>query len=218
MPERLNSTRRQADREAGVLPVGTLVLWAACAGVGLIGLFFPRGRPPPVVVVAQPTEAELLNVEAVNPLPEKKSNAPSAPAEESAPPESAPVAAPSPAIAFSVPTQTPVHIVAAPRADTPTVVSTRPSVIQLTFGEGEGEQPAPEYPPEAVIDGQEGTVIVRLTVDEDGRVSNAFASTPSPWPLLNSAAVRAVRDTWRFRRGAARAYEVSIQFKLNRHQ
>jgi protein TonB len=85
---------------------------------------------------------------------------------------------------------------------------------QLTYGQGEGKQPAPEYPAEAARAGEEGTVIVRFTVDANGRVAAAEASTPSEWPVLNHAAVRAVRDTWRFPSGPPRNYEVSIQFQL----
>jgi len=57
-----------------------------------------------------------------------------------------------------------------------------------------------------------------MTVAEDGRVTQAEAVSPCPWPVLNSAAVRAVRTTWRFRRGPVRVYEVSIQFQINRHE
>jgi periplasmic protein TonB len=147
------------------------------------------------------------------------------------------VAAPSPAIAFAVPVEGPTRIVEAkaaparPSAMAATAPNTRdrqtpaPSAAaavpaadapqQLTFGEGEGKQPAPEYPREAVIARQEGTVVVRFTVGRDGRVRNAEASTPSPSALLNQAAVRAVRETWRFNPGPVRTYEVSIQFELN---
>jgi periplasmic protein TonB len=130
-----------------------------------------------------------------------------------APPEMPAIAAPSAAIAFADPANAPVHVV----SDSP-ILTARPSIIQLTFGEGEGQQPAPQYPPEAVIAGEEGTVVVRLSVDEEGRVTEAVAVSPCSWPLLNSAAVRAVRDTWHFRSGSERCYEVSIQFQLNRHE
>jgi TonB family protein len=98
------------------------------------------------------------------------------------------------------------------------VVPTTNPVIQLTYGEGEGQQPAPEYPAEAIIAGDEGIVVVRFTVDEDGLVTEAKAISPSRWPVLNSAAVRAVRDTWRFKRGQRRVFDVSIEFHLNKHE
>lgn len=215
MSDPLNSFPHVKEHAAGLFPVATMVLWCACLIVGVIGLRPSLRRPAPAVE-PPPIDAELLNVEATNRRQTVEENPPSAPvppAEISAPPVQPVVAAPSGAIAFAEPVDVPVHV-----AEAPPVVSTQPSIIQLTFGEGEGQQPPPEYPPEAVIDGQEGTVVVRLTVGEDGRVSDATASSPCPWPLLNSAAVRAVRTTWRFRRGLVRSYEVSIQFQLNRHE
>jgi TonB family protein len=208
--DRLNSFSQVTEREAGLLPVGTLVLWSACVAVGLVGLFWPR-RSTASAPAPMPTNAMLLNVEAISQRTAAEAKPPSA--EISTPPELPAVAAPSPAIAFAEPVNAPVHVVTAPR-----IVTTRPAIIQLTFGEGEGAQPPPEYPPEAVINGQEGTVIVRLTVDQDGRVTDAVAISPCPWPLLNNAAVRAVRTTWRFQSGPVRSYEVSIQFQLNRHE
>jgi protein TonB len=229
--DRSNHFPRPCRHDLSLLTVGTLVLWCACLGVGLIGLFWPHDRstqapaPPPI-------DAELLTVEATNQRRAVDANLPPAPAsptDVSPPPDVPEVALPSSAIAFATPVNMPVQVVkihhtAAPRPtpDQPMPAqhntATQPSVIPLTFGEGEGEQPAPEYPPEAVMGGEEGTVVVRLTVSEDGRVTDAVASTPCNWPVLNNAAVRAVRTTWRFRRGPVRSYEVSIEFHLNRHE
>jgi TonB family protein len=201
----LNSSRRDTAHEASLLPVGTLVLWLVSVCVGVVGLLWPR-QPPPAVPAPTPTDALLLNVEATNPRPTAEVSLPS-------PPEEPVVVAPSPAIAFAEPVNAPVHIATAPR-----IAATHPAIIQLTFGEGEGAQSPPDYPSEAVINGQEGTVVVRLTVDQDGRVTDAVVVSPCAWPLLNNAAVRTVRTTWHFRRGPARSYEVSIQFQLNRHE
>jgi protein TonB len=84
----------------------------------------------------------------------------------------------------------------------------------LTFGVGEGRQPSPEYPREAGMARQQGTVVVRFTVGEDGSVLGAQVQTPCRWPLLNQAAVRAVRDRWHFQPGGVRSFDVSIQFEL----
>jgi TonB family protein len=59
-------------------------------------------------------------------------------------------------------------------------------------------------------------VRVRFNVGENGRVTSAAATGPSPWPLLNEAALRVIRERWRFPGGAARAYEVAIRFALTR--
>ena len=88
----------------------------------------------------------------------------------------------------------------------------------LTLGEGEGRQPIPDYPHDAVAQRQEGTVGLRLHVDENGRVTQVQAVAPCRWPLLNQAAVRSVRERWRFNPGPARVYEVAIQFQLNQSE
>jgi TonB family protein len=58
--------------------------------------------------------------------------------------------------------------------------------------------------------------VVRLTVGENGRVLTAEALSPSPWPLLNEAALRAVRERWHFHSGPPRAYDVAIRFNLSK--
>jgi TonB family protein len=214
---------RIAEHEPGLLPVATLVFWSVCVTIGVGG--FALRSAPEALRDAPPIEAELLKVETVAARPPADASppaavAPAAPAEPLQTPEVPPVVAPSaPAFAEPVPAPPPPRVrrprtIAATRA----AVATQPAVIQLTYGQGEGEQPAPEYPAEAVIGGEEGTVVVRFTVDRDGRVSDTKAVSPCRWPILNSAAVRAIRDSWRFRAGAARVYEVSIEFHLNKHE
>jgi outer membrane biosynthesis protein TonB len=98
------------------------------------------------------------------------------------------VAAATPSIAFAQPVETsaktqivepkqaiPVRppSVAATQT-TPQYAGNAPTNPQrLTYGQGEGRQPAPEYPLEAKLAHQQGSVIVRFTVGEDGRVQNA---------------------------------------------
>ena len=152
---------------------------------------------------------------------------PSAPAVPSAPPMVA-LAAPSPTIAFAQPVETnaptkivppsqavPVRVPPPATKTSATYASnTPPSPQRIVYGQGEGRQPAPEYPLEAKLAHQQGSVVVRFTVGEDGRVQTAKAYKPSPFPLLNQAAVRAVRENWRFRPGPARTYDVEIEFQL----
>jgi TonB family protein len=130
------------------------------------------------------------------------------------------VAEPNPAIAFAVPVEGPVGIVPAKEATSPRpvvkAVEAAPSVQPLTYGSGDGRQPSPTYPFAAQRQGQEGRVIVQFDVGEDGRVLDAAAIRPSPWPLLNAEAVRVIRERWRFRAGPLRRYEVSINFELRK--
>ena len=151
------------------------------------------------------------------------------------------VAEPSPAIAFALPTEGPVRVVsveaASPVSVAASVVQSNvttngipgvtghregatgvagPPVQSLNYGHGEGRQPAPHYPPRARTAGQQGTVIVQFTVAPDGRVSSAESRSPGAWPLLQEAALRTVRERWRFRPGGGRAYEVAIRFELGK--
>lgn len=115
-----------------------------------------------------------------------------------------------------------------PAADSPSLPSAIPSnvlsgstsrsnpVVQtLVFGKGAGRQPPPDYPKPALRLRQQGSVTVRFSVDEEGRVTQALVSKASSWPLLNEAALRCVRERWHFEAGSLRDYEVSIRFELN---
>jgi protein TonB len=161
-------------------------------------------------VPPQPIVAELVTLETLQePAPVEAESPPRQDIHSGAPLLPV-VAAPSPAIPFALPVEGLVRIGSAAEA----IPSAPTSVVQrLTFGEGEGKQPQPEYPIEAQLAGQEGTVVVRFTIGPDGRVSDARAISPCNWPLLNQAAVRSVRDTWRFSPGPVRLREVSIQYQ-----
>lgn len=95
-------------------------------------------------------------------------------------------------------------------------VSAEAPVQTLRYGEGEGRQPAPEYPASARREGQQGTVSVRFTVGTDGRVITAEAVRPGPWPLLTRAALDVIQHRWRFKVGDRRVFEVSIRFQISR--
>lgn len=222
---------RDAVQETGSLPVVTLVLWAVCLGIGLLGLALPYTRPLPIAKMPEPITAEVLNVQLTNdplppPDPEPPAATPPPPLLEPVMPSTVPpmlaVAEPSPNIAFALPAEGPARIVEARAASYARTTAPQdsapatPPVQPLTFGRGEGTQQAPEYPRESMRAGQEGTVVVRFSVGDDGRVLAAEASSPSPWTLLNAAAVRVVRERWRFRPGPMRLYEVAIRFELRK--
>ena len=76
-----------------------------------------------------------------------------------------------------------------------------------------GRMPLPVYPPEARRRNQEGTVMIAFTVDTNGRVISARVASSSPWPLLNDAAVRAVRQ-WRFPAGPVVNLQQPVVFQL----
>jgi TonB family protein len=220
--------------EPSLVPVATLVLWLGCLAIGGLGFALPYARARLLENEPAPIVAELVNVELTRvPLspPDITPSMPKLPEPPMSQPLVTPqapsmlaVAAPSPRIAFAVPVPAPATMVEPKQASyrTPEVSSVAAPVVSspatqpLTFGQGEGKQPAPEYPRQALRAGQEGTVVVRLTVDNNGRVMAAEAASPSPWPLLNDAALRVVRQRWRFPAGELRAYEVAIRFQLNK--
>jgi protein TonB len=202
--------------------------------VGLFGMAFPYPKPAPPPPVEKPIVAQKIEVQLTEDISEPDPAPPATQVLAPTPPETIaqpqlptpiPVAEPSPAIAFALPVEGPTRVVEAAAAAfaAPVITNTAPATTQssppvqrLTFGQGEGRQPAPDYPVSAMQAGQEGTVTVRFVVQENGRVLSAEASQPCRWPLLNSAAVGAVQRRWRFRPGAIRLYEVPIRFQLEK--
>ncbi|MDB5291687.1 MAG: energy transducer TonB [Phycisphaerales bacterium] len=183
----------------------------------------------PIDDAAPPDEAD-----AADPLPPEP-QPPALPDPSPPPPAPAAVAldALNPVVAAPAPSPAP----AAPSAPTPAVAATPPPVVptapararqeiparagppgpptvhHLTPGGGAGRRPQPEYPREAIIANQQGTVVVQFTVDETGRVVKAELERPCRWPMLNQAALRVVREKWaRFEPGV---YDVPFEFKLS---
>ncbi len=214
-------------------PVITLVIWLGCLVVGILGLTLAYPGPRAVVSTSSLVPVELLDVQLTSEplaLPEALPS-PVAPVEPSpAPrpasvPEAAPlvaVAAPSAPVAFALPVEAPTKTVpvaeaAHARPGAPGVaLSPLPAPQTLTFGVGEGKQPAPSYPLAAVRAGQEGTVRVGFTVGEDGHVTSTRLVSASPWIMLNNSALQTIRYRWHFKPGAVRRYEVSIHFQLQK--
>lgn len=149
------------------------------------------------------------------------------------------VALPTPTVAFALPIEAPSRVVelnhaafvrppTQPKPTSPGPAATpgsvqsnvnngaSPVVETLTYGQGEGRQPAPEYPLPARRAGQEGTVVIRFSVGTDGRVLSAEPSAPSPWAALNREALKVVRERWSFQPGPVRLHEVAIRFELKK--
>ncbi len=218
-------------REVSGVAVATLVLWTCCASVGVAGSLLayarptaPRSEPPPlraeplaVALTHQPVEEPVSALSDLSGLPDSGS-------QPSTVPSPVAVAEPGPGVAFAVPTAGPVRVVsfseASHRRRGATVAETANrggvGAQTLVFGQGDGRQPAPPYPPRASRQGQEGVVGVRLTVDSAGRVIAAEAAQPCVWPLLNEAAVRTVQERWQFRPGPVRVFDVAIRFRLKK--
>jgi protein TonB len=210
-----------------------LVLWAVTCSISVLGVLVPYARPHFTPKKEMTINAETLQVQlSSEPLPVAAVESPQI--SESQPPLLQPVVEPvetpsltpvaDPAVvAFALPVEGPVRVVEAKAAafapPSEPIRTNAPSIPvpqQLTYGIGDGRQPAPEYPPRARREGQEGIVKVRFIVAENGHVLSAEAISPCAWSMLNDSAVRVVRERWRFRPGSLRSYEVAIRFQLTR--
>lgn len=218
---------RRRSGEAEMLQVHTLVLWLTCVAVSVLGLAVPHIRPRLPSTQSPPVVAQVVNVDVAKDQsapPDAgppSSEQPPAQADAMAPPSVPPlpdVAAPSAAIAFALPVEGPSRVVEPKRAvpvPAAPAPAPQPTLRRLTYGQGEGRQPAPDYPQEAIVAHEEGAVVVRFTVGEDGHVLAAEVATPCRFPALNQAALEAVRRRWQFGPGPLRLWEVSIRFQLN---
>ena len=212
----------EPTEDTSLVEVWTFVTWTVWLAVGLLGFWLHYSRPHPPVRPPEPVKMEKLFVQLAKqpavPLENLRLSAnagasPSAPSDELAPPP-IPVAEPSPAIAFAVPVEGATRVVPFNQAAYGRSAKPSPVVQELTYGVGEGQQPAPEYPSQAIEQHQEGTVVVRFVVGESGLVTSAEAVRPCPWPLLNESAVRTIRHLWRFGPGPVREYEITIHFQI----
>jgi len=194
----------------------------------LIGVTGAQNRLPPLRRVPPLQQAVPVIVE---PLPPEAQTAPEPkPAEQQTEddkpdvPRMVAVTLESPAINFAVPTPgnlivpmavaptppaTPLRQAAAP------VVRHEPAPI-LSTGAG-GERPAPyPYPPIALQLGQQGTVILLLTVDDAGRVVSAEIQETSGSVILDRNAQEWVRRRWTIPpANGGRLFLAPIHYKLN---
>lgn len=227
------------------IPIATLVIWLVCLAIGGIGLVvgYSSSRPTLPSRHDMPIEVEMLEVELspssslepVVPVFSEQSipqptTLPEDPAPASDLPQLGGVAVSEAEVAFPLPfdrqprvqSESPLNVASATGVQSVgATAKQRPvagptSVQTLTFGSGEGRQPAPDYPIRARQAGQEGWVKIRFSVGENGKVISAQCASPSPWPLLNDSALRVIRERWRFRSGPTRHYEVIIRFELRR--
>ena len=217
------------DDTLSLVNAGTLAAWLGCLVVGVVGLRLPyrfvtvAATELPPAVVEHMQMAMVDGPSMLDPSPSDALAAPAAaPAQASAPDPPSPadaatfsaapalVAAPDPAIAFVQPI--PLVQKNPPRAG-PSRGST--AVRHLRFGYGQGAQPDPEYPDAARHSLQQGVVHVSFTIGTDGSVTSAELAPGCRWPLLNQAALRVVRERWRFAPGPVRYCDISIEFKLN---
>jgi periplasmic protein TonB len=78
----------------------------------------------------------------------------------------------------------------------------------------------PEYPPSSKRAGEEGAVVMTLTVDTEGKVTEAVVKTSSGFPKLDEAAIKEALRSWRLLPGTqggkpiAMKYDFRVVFKI----
>lgn len=147
----------------------------------------PHVKPKPLPPKPQPR----VQRPKPGPKPPVITTAPEAPAETVAPPPTppqplAPIEVPVPVAAAPAPAP-----VAAPPAPPP------PAFVPPNFNAAYLNNPAPVYPPLSRRMGEEGRVMLRVHVSEDGVATQVQLRTSSKYPRLDDAALEAVRR-WRF--------------------
>ena len=177
-----------------------------------------RPEPPPVMVPPKPEPAKVI-VPAPPEVrqPPRQEPMPQPKVEEKAPPvlaippaTTAPAEAPPPA--FTVPEPV-MRAPEPPRPPPPAAPRVRTDAAYL-------QNPAPSYPMAARRRGDQGTVMVRVTVSAEGLPVRVSLEKTSGTPALDESALNAVRS-WRFvparENGQAveALYIVPVVYKLN---
>ncbi len=127
----------------------------------------------------------------------------------------------SPAINFSIPTIgnliVPNAVAAAPpTASLKPLAPVRSGPMAISSSGKGGDRPAPTtYPPIAKSLGQQGTVLLSMSVDANGTITAIDVKESSGFPILDRSALEFVKRHWILPAGAAgRIFEAPIKYEL----
>ena len=87
---------------------------------------------------------------------------------------------------------------------------------EISNGVVGGEFPRPDFPREAVIRHESGTVEVLVTVKEDGTIEDAGIQSSSGSTILDRHAVQFLKRKWRWPAGGRREFIVPVEFFLQK--
>jgi protein TonB len=91
----------------------------------------------------------------------------------------------------------------------------QPILLNLNSTGSGGERPQPPYPRIALDQGQQGSVTLRMTVDEAGLIKTIEVAHSSGFPILDHSAMEFVKRRWTVPSGkGARIYEATINYKI----
>jgi protein TonB len=191
----------------------------------LIGIV---GSTPASIKIKPLPPIEEVNAAIVEPLPpppqvqsDQQNPEPQHDQEHSDTPQVVVVTLESPTISFSVPTignllvpnaiakappVAPLNQPVAPLHALPTLLNTTGNA---------GERPQPPYPKIALDQGQQGSVMLRMTVDNAGLIKTIEVAQSSGFPVLDHSALEFVKRHWTVPPGkGTRIYEATINYKL----
>jgi protein TonB len=213
----LPGAKRDPDRRLAWVN-SICILFLAVGLVGTQPAVIATNPPPPI---AEPVP---VITEPITQPPPKETQATLEPTEENnqtEAPQVVVVTPETPAVVFSVPTvgnvMAPSAIAQAPplnpmKAVTP--VKDLPQVLENT-GKG-GERPEPKYPEIAKSQLMQGTVVLAMTVDDKGAITEIHVKESSGYPLLDRSALDHVKRHWIIPPGGGtRQFEVPIRYKLS---
>jgi periplasmic protein TonB len=143
-------------------------------------------------LITGPVEVKMID----ETIPEDKEPPPPPPKLETPPPF-----VPPPEIAIELPVDAPVsNAIQAVQNVRPTAPPPKPSGATKSPPRSDPKHPLsqPEYPPTARRLGQEGTVVLLIYVQVDGKVGDVKVQKTSGFDKLDEAAVREAKRSWRF--------------------
>lgn len=177
----------------GVVVLHVLIIWALKAGLATSLVEMIKG----------PMETKMIEEEKV----EKVAPPPPPPKYQALPPAAVipvdiAVEAPTETGPSTIDTNAHNQVKAAPAVTVPPRSNPRRPVSQ------------PEYPPTSKRLGEVGTVIMLLTVDESGRVTEAKIDKSSGYDRLDQAAVQEALRAWRLLPGTVGGKPTTMQYKF----
>lgn len=192
----------------------------------LIGI---TGSTPALIQIKTLPAVEEVNAAIVEPLPppppspaDQQDQDPQNDQEQPDSPQVVVVTPDAPAINFSVPTIGNLLVPnAVAKAPPPTPLRTvapirkLPTVLNTTGVSG--ERPQPPYPKIALQQGQQGSVTLRMTVDDAGLIQVIEVAQSSGFPVLDRSAQDFVKRHWTVPPDkGARVYEATITYKIQK--
>lgn len=204
--------------------VAAFVGIAALHVAALAALLFVRGTPAqPLPAVQAPT----MMVTFISETPPQPEPTPPPPQPVKPKPQPKMIATPKPTpLAITAPPIEEAPVAEAPVDETPptaSVPAAPAAVIPPNFVAAYLNNPGPRYPSQSIRMREQGTVMLLVLVNAQGRAEKVTVDTGSGYSRLDEAAVDVVRSRWRFvaakqgDQAVAAWVKVPITFELKKH-